>query len=420
MAKIKTVFRCEAAGRDNNEDNGKILQLEKNGTLLIVCDGMGGMQAGEVASALAIATFEQWFAPENITEQALADPQAYMKQAIVGADTNIKKYSKTHPETEGMGSTVVMAWLLDQKVYVAWCGDSRAYRYNPQLGLERLSHDHSLVQTWVDAGQITEDQAFDHPQSNIITRSLGDPNGAALPDVEEFTLYNDDVLLLCSDGLCGTLRDREIEAIMANHADVPKCCDALWKADEEAGWHDNVTTAMAKVEAEGAVLSFAKAEQTAAPEMEIMDEPQEEEEQPMTRAKYLKYVGVVLLGFAIALGVYYFLKSGHGKDAEAPANSVENQVNKVEEKVGIEDTDADIDKMIQENLEQDLKDKAETEEKKLGDIKKPDVKEEDADKPDKEEENKPEEPEQKDEADDPEDNSSEQTSKLGKITKPTK
>lgn len=260
MVTLKTSYRCEAAGRENNEDNGIILQLGDKGDLLVVCDGMGGMEAGEVASALAVATIEQWFAPEQLTDAALADPKQYLKQAIVGADANIKDYTKKDPKTEGMGSTIVMAWVLEQKVYVAWCGDSRAYRYNPKLGLERLSRDHSLVQSWVDAGQITEEQAFNHPQSNIITRSLGDPNGVAMPEAAEYTLYENDMLLLCSDGLCGTLRDREIEAVMEQSANLDQCRDQLWQADEKAGWHDNVTTAMAQVVAGGAVLTIAEPE----------------------------------------------------------------------------------------------------------------------------------------------------------------
>jgi serine/threonine protein phosphatase PrpC len=335
MAKIKTIFRCEAAGRENNEDNGKILQLGSNkGVLLIVCDGMGGMEAGEVASSLAVATIEQWFTPERITKQVLTNPQDYLKQSIVGADTNIKNYSKTHPETEGMGSTIVLAWLLDQKAYVAWCGDSRAYRYNPQLGLERLSHDHSLVQTWVDAGQITEDQAFDHPQSNIITRSLGDPNGVAMPDSAEYTLYNDDVILLCTDGLCGTLRDRQIEAILAGNSDLSQCCNQLWKTDEEAGWHDNVTTALARVMSDGAMLSMAKAEPEEQQEIEIIDD-EPEQERPADKSNKLRYVVVAAICVIVAIVAYILFKPAKNqpeKSTPATEISIEVQSNTKTEK----------------------------------------------------------------------------------------
>ena len=256
--------RCEAAGRPNNEDNYQLdsdlsdntwgftadeeISLGDKGSLLVVCDGMGGMNAGEVASAIAVKTIKEYFAADKLTDSVLSNPCKYLHSAIVAADAAIKEHSKANPDTEGMGSTVVMAWLLGQKVYVGWCGDSRCYRYNPQLGLERLSHDHSYVQELVDAGKLTEELAFDHPNNNIITRSLGDPRGAAQPDCKEFDLYNQDIILLCSDGLCGTLRDNEIAELIKQHqTSMQECRDALWDADEAAGWTDNTTIALAQI-----------------------------------------------------------------------------------------------------------------------------------------------------------------------------
>ena len=261
---FRMAARCEAAGRPNNEDNYQLdsdlsdntwgftadeeISLGDKGSLLVVCDGMGGMNAGEVASAIAVKTIKEYFAADKLTDSVLSNPCKYLHSAIVAADAAIKEHSKATPDTEGMGSTVVMAWLLGQKVYVGWCGDSRCYRYNPQLGLERLSHDHSYVQELVDAGKLTEDLAFDHPNNNIITRSLGDPRGAAQPDTKEFDLYNQDIILLCSDGLCGTLRDNEIaEVIQAHQTSMQECRDALWAADEAAGWTDNVTIGLAQI-----------------------------------------------------------------------------------------------------------------------------------------------------------------------------
>ena len=261
---FRMAARCEAAGRPNNEDNYQIdadlsddkwgftadaqVELGKKGALLVVCDGMGGMNAGEVASAIAVETIKSRFAAEQLTDAVLTEPMAYIKNAIVAADSAIKKHGKEHPDTAGMGSTIVLAWLLGKKVYVGWCGDSRCYCYNSKTGLVRLSHDHSYVQELVDAGKLTEELAFDHPNNNIITRSLGDPNGTARPDVKEYDLHNEDILLLCSDGLCGCLRDNEIEEQLAAHqTSMQECRDALWVADEAAGWHDNVTVALAQV-----------------------------------------------------------------------------------------------------------------------------------------------------------------------------
>ena len=261
---FRMAARCEAAGRPNNEDNYQLddnlsdnswgftadaeVSLGEKGALLVVCDGMGGMNAGEVASDIAVKTIKEWFTTDKLTDAAIAAPCKYITSAIVAADAAIKAHSKTNPATEGMGSTIVLAWLLGQKVYVGWCGDSRCYRFNPALGLERLSHDHSYVQELVDAGKLTEELAFDHPNNNIITRSLGDPRGAAQPDTKEFDLYNQDIILLCSDGLCGTLRDNEIAELIKQHqTSMQECRDALWDADEAAGWTDNTTIALAQI-----------------------------------------------------------------------------------------------------------------------------------------------------------------------------
>lgn len=264
---FRLAARCEAAGRPNNEDNflmddnlsdnewrfetDRELSLSPKGALLVVCDGMGGMNAGEVASAIAVDTIKFRFSTERLSDDLLCNDQCierFIVEAIQAADHAIKEDGKQHPEHEGMGSTIVLAWLLNGKAYIGWCGDSRCYRFNPAIGLERLSHDHSYVQDLVDSGRLSEDLAFDHPNSNIITRSLGDPNGKARPDTIVYELCNGDIILLCSDGLCGCLRDKEIEAVMRSECNsLQQLRDALWQADEAAGWHDNVTIAMAQI-----------------------------------------------------------------------------------------------------------------------------------------------------------------------------
>ena len=281
---FRMAARCEAAGRPNNEDNYQLddnlsdnswgftadaeVSLGEKGALLVVCDGMGGMNAGEVASDIAVKTIKEWFTTDKLTDAAVAAPCKYITSAIVAADAAIKAHSKTNPDTEGMGSTIVLAWLLGQKVYVGWCGDSRCYRFNPALGLERLSHDHSYVQELVDAGKLTEELAFDHPNNNIITRSLGDPRGAAQPDTKEFDLYDQDIILLCSDGLCGTLRDNEIAELIKQHqTSMQECRDALWDADEAAGWTDNTTIALAQIISGGKVATTANKTATASTEI---------------------------------------------------------------------------------------------------------------------------------------------------------
>ncbi|MDR1592994.1 MAG: protein phosphatase 2C domain-containing protein [Prevotellaceae bacterium] len=269
LIKLKLAARCEAAGRPNskNEDNfqlgnnlsdGKwsfigdeVISLDEKGALMVVCDGMGGMNAGEKASEIAVNTIKTLFEPEQISSDVISSPDAvrrHIEKAIVTADAKIKEEARADKAKEGMGSTVVLAWIIGDSVYVGWCGDSRAYRFNPVSGLEQLSHDHSYVQELVDAGKLTPDLAFDHPSNNIITRSLGDPRQKARPDVKSFPLNNGDIILLCSDGLCGVLRNAEIETLIAGHTEsMNECLNALWYGAQNAGWHDNVTIALCRI-----------------------------------------------------------------------------------------------------------------------------------------------------------------------------
>lgn len=255
--------------RKNNEDNLQAASdlttapmkwvndmecdLGDKGALLVVADGMGGMNAGEVASEIAINTIRQFFSPDKITTQVLESKvgiETFMKKAIIEADSNIKKAARENPEHKGMGTTIVIAWLLDSKLYVAWCGDSRAYLFNTKNGIRQISKDHSYVQTLVDKGQITREDAFDYPDSNIITRCLGDSSQKARPDIiaNPIDVCNGDIILLCTDGLSGMIRDHEIEQILAESSeDLSVCSDKLIEAACEASGDDNITVALCKI-----------------------------------------------------------------------------------------------------------------------------------------------------------------------------
>lgn len=261
--------------RTNNEDNfqaaadltqptmtwvnNQTYDLGPNGALLVVADGMGGMNAGEVASAIAIDTVREYFTPTNLTPEVLKNRftvEKFMKEVVVEADRRIKQ--KSTPETRGMGTTIVMAWLLDGQCYVCWCGDSRAYIYNPATGLFQVSKDHSYVQTLVDAGEISEEDAFDYPNSNVITRCLCDAKQKAEPDclLAPQPLCDGDIILLCSDGLSGLLRDSEMQAIIEHSSDdMNTLSDKLIDAALAAGGNDNVTVAVAAIDSGGAQSS---------------------------------------------------------------------------------------------------------------------------------------------------------------------
>lgn len=293
MAKKQIIFKLlaysDAAGKYNpdaplngNEDNFYVdddlnddipgrCQMDKDvimsdcGCLMVVADGMGGMNAGEVASDIAISTVKEYFAPGKVSPkmaQSSVERCRYLEMAIKDADRRVKTDAKENPEHEGMGSTIILAWIVGDKVTISWCGDSRAYRFNPLNGIEPLSTDHSYVQELVNQKVITYEDTFEHPQGNIVTRSLGDPNNSAKPDTREFEIYNDDIILLCSDGLSGVLRDKKtkdhngnfypgdnIEDIISAHTDsLTQCREALMAAAEKADWYDNVTVLMCKIE----------------------------------------------------------------------------------------------------------------------------------------------------------------------------
>jgi len=232
-----------------HEDNAE-LTLGSYGSLLVVADGMGGMNAGEVASEIAVNSIKEAFRPEKI-ESVIGDESRMLRlmcDSVMLADKNIKRKAREDNSTSGMGTTIVMAWISEGKVFVCWCGDSRAYLFNAASGLVRLSKDHSYVQQLVDEGKLDYELAFDHPNSNIITRSLGDSMSAPKPDTAVHTLAEGDIILLCTDGLCGLCRDSQIgDIITDNIEDLNQCRNALFEAALANGGYDNVTLAMAKV-----------------------------------------------------------------------------------------------------------------------------------------------------------------------------
>ena len=238
--------------------------LSDFGSLLVIADGMGGMNAGEVASEIAINTVKKFFAHDALRKDLPADCKSrerYMERVVVEADAAIKSYAREHKECEGMGSTIVMVWVCGNSASVTWCGDSRAYLFREPAGIMQLSKDHSYVQSLVDDGKITDDEAFDHPYGNIITRSLGDPDKKAQPESRSLDVFKGDIILVCSDGLSGVLRDRKsfdrdgnprdcdnIEDIIRNNrSSMLACREALWDAAEKAEWYDNVTAILYEI-----------------------------------------------------------------------------------------------------------------------------------------------------------------------------
>lgn len=250
--------------RSNNEDNFNIccnldsadwhsqktaieIIPNKYGVLAVIADGMGGALAGEVASAIATETMQSQFTPDNISKVIDSEERIlqFIEESVEIANSHIIDYSIVHPETNGMGTTLVMTWFVNDKAYVCWCGDSRCYVYNANRGLFQLTHDHSYVQELVDTGKLSPEGMRSHPYANIITHCLGDVGNVAQSECHVYNMHDGDIFLLCSDGLTTMCCDKDIENIMAATGHNPSlCCERLISSALEAGGHDNVTIAI--------------------------------------------------------------------------------------------------------------------------------------------------------------------------------
>ncbi len=227
------------------DDMAAYLPLGENGALAVVADGMGGANAGEVASSISIQTIRATFTIDRVSAAVKGGEEtikSLLLEAIKQADTAILQRIATDDGTQGMGTTIVVCWIVAGKAYIAWCGDSRCYSYHPAKGLKALTHDHSWVQELVDKGEITPEEAFSHPDGNIITRGLGDFGSEVNPDFVVHPVKENETLVLCSDGLCGYCTDDTLEACLdLNQTDTSNCCQSLLQRALDAGGHDNIS-----------------------------------------------------------------------------------------------------------------------------------------------------------------------------------
>lgn len=218
--------------REHNEDS-----LVVQPPLYVVCDGMGGHAAGEVASEIAIDVVAQR-APRVADAEGLG-------QAVEEANLAIIRAGKNGVGRAGMGTTCTAAILDGTRLVIAQVGDSRAYLLHAGH-LQQLTRDHSLVADLVESGQITLEEARTHPNRSVITRALGsDPRMQC--DLYEINVAEGDRLMLCSDGLYSMIRDDHIENILNSTPDSQDAADALAEAAIAAGGHDNVTTIVVNV-----------------------------------------------------------------------------------------------------------------------------------------------------------------------------
>jgi protein phosphatase len=214
--------------------------------VFVVADGMGGAQAGEVASRVAVEAFER-----GLDDGAGASPEQLLAERVREANARIYEMSQAEQDRAGMGTTITAAHVGEHEIAIAHVGDSRAYRFRDDE-LERLTDDHSLVEEMRRRGQLTAQEADEHPQRSIITRALG-PEPDVIVDTHSWRGVAGDVYLLCSDGLTSMVPEAQVAAILRGAASLAEAGHALIDAANEAGGRDNITVVLFRLEEIGDV-----------------------------------------------------------------------------------------------------------------------------------------------------------------------
>jgi PPM family protein phosphatase len=276
MALQVKAFGITDAGkvRSSNEDQFLIAELNKRmqvwqtslpepklqvgedrAHLFLVADGMGGHQAGERASAIAVAAIEQftlntfrWFFASDSSgaQKVLAQFQAALSQA----DDKIMAEAAENPELAGMGTTLTMAFQLGTQLCIVHVGDSRAYMYRAGQ-LHQLTKDHTLVAELVRSGAIQPEQAASHHLRHVITNVVGGPNAGVKVEARAFEVQAGDRLLLCSDGLTEMVTNDAITSALDAHLEPEAASKALLTQANEAGGKDNITVLIVRFDDDG-------------------------------------------------------------------------------------------------------------------------------------------------------------------------
>lgn len=226
--------------REVNQDNVYVSDtpIGQIPNLLVVADGMGGHRAGEHASWLAVEVVKQTL--QNSTQN---NPEAMFKEAILSANQALIDSASQDANLKGMGTTLVVATVIDRTLYFANVGDSRLYLLNHEI--KQLSKDHSLVQEMVRLGGINEEDAKRHPDKNIITRAIGVKENLEI-DFFEYRLKKGDVILMCTDGLSNMVEDQEIFKIVKSARDVVEAVEQLIERAKAKGGNDNIGIVLAE------------------------------------------------------------------------------------------------------------------------------------------------------------------------------
>lgn len=224
-------FSSKGNVRENNEDN--YLLRKDPCPVIVVADGMGGHRAGDVASQMAVDFIKEY--DFNLDKDILNE----INNLITMINKNIIKKGEDTPEYKGMGTTLSLALIYDEKIYIGHIGDSRIYLFR-ENELKKITTDDSLVNELIESGRINPNEAFDHPQKHILTQALGIDKDINI-ETNEIKLKENDLLLFCTDGLTDMIREENIEEIISNHSDLNTITQKLGKKALENGGSDNIT-----------------------------------------------------------------------------------------------------------------------------------------------------------------------------------
>jgi PPM family protein phosphatase len=306
MLRVAEQYAGSDTGRQRRANEDSLLA---RAPLFVVADGMGGAQAGEVASQIAVEAFQPGL-PET------AHPELELAELARAANARIHELSRTNAEQAGMGTTLTAVYVGEQEVAIAHVGDSRAYCLRDGQ-LLRLTDDHSLVDELMRQGRLTPEEAVEHPQRSVITRALG-PEGLVEVDTRSFRARPGDVYLLCSDGLTTMLSEQQIAAVLLAHQRLRDAGEALIAAANQAGGRDNITVVLIRLEDVQMGQAPAGGEQTtmvglpavSAPRVPRRAEPPAPRASRRPRLRHAKALtfALVVLGF-VGAGAYLALQS---------------------------------------------------------------------------------------------------------------
>lgn len=230
--------------RDHNEDSVTVIKNSSGEILLAVADGMGGHRGGEIASSIAISHIGKRFA-EISSLGNKEDAINWIKDVVSEANVQIYKYTNENPESAGMGTTLVLAVLTNQFLLFGNIGDSSGYVFKNER-IHKITTDHTLVNLLVKSGELTEEEAKDHPRKNVLMRALG---ATTKVEMDIFDVERDvDGIMLCSDGLTNMLDDEQISKVLCENTSAEEKLKKLIIKSNNRGGTDNISVAYLSME----------------------------------------------------------------------------------------------------------------------------------------------------------------------------